>query len=85
MKNAVNVKDFTAKIAHQSQHKKSICRLAEQAKPFCLEGGFSGPMLVQMQSALANGTDLLLRYDPEQQKAVLASGYLVGCCIVVLL
>lgn len=74
-KDIAQAEDLNVKMYRKGLYEKEIHMLAENPEIFRFDqkGHFQGPIMVEMETGLANGKYLLLRYDPEQQRAVLVS------------
>lgn len=74
-KDIAAAEDFAASMMRQGIYEEEIHKLSENPEifRFAQAGAFPAPMMVEMNTTLADGEYLLLRYDPVQQRAVLIS------------
>lgn len=74
-KDIAAAEDFMAEMLRKGLYEEEIYKLSENPEifRFAQTGAFPAPVMVEMDTALANGEYLLLRYDPIQQRAVLVS------------
>lgn len=74
-KDVIKAKDFTVEMKRQGLYETQIQKLAEQPEifRFVQTGLFPAPIMVQMDTSLADGDYLLLHYDPAEQRASLVS------------
>ncbi len=74
-KDVENVKDFHVGINRKGRYEKEIHKLSKNPEIFrFLETGtFPGAVMVQMDTSLEDGEYLLLRYNPDEQRAALVT------------
>ncbi len=74
-KDISNAAELNTLMTRKGLHEEDIRKLADNPEIFRFDetGKFPAPMLVQLESKLANGEYLLMRFDPEQRSATLVN------------
>ena len=74
-KDIAKVEDFHMEMKREGLYETEIHKLSENPEIFRFmeTGAFPGPVMVEMDTELADGEYLLLHYDPDEQRASLVS------------